>query len=63
MLQELATNSGASSLAVASMLFFIAVYAVVAFRTFRARTGDLDARARLPLEDDRGAPAGSTLRG
>ena len=36
--------------ATASMLFFIAVYVVVAVRAFRAPAEDLDARARLALD-------------
>ena len=53
MLQELTASSGASIWAVSSMLFFIAVYVVVAVRAFRSSTADLDARARLPLDEDR----------
>jgi cbb3-type cytochrome oxidase subunit 3 len=52
MLQELTASSGASIWAVSSMLFFIAVYAVVAVRAFRRSKTDLDARARMPLDDD-----------
>ncbi|HUU36303.1 MAG TPA: hypothetical protein VMW48_19700 [Vicinamibacterales bacterium] len=51
MLQELTASTGASSWAVASMLFFIAVYLVVVVRVFRARADDLDARARMALDD------------
>ena len=52
MLQELTASSGASIWAVGSMLFFIAVYTVVAVRAFRSSTADLDARARMPLDND-----------
>lgn len=53
MLQDLAT--GASTvLATASLLFFVAVYAVVVVRVVRARRDDLDAHARMALDD---APA------
>jgi hypothetical protein len=53
MLQELAAGSDASSAwATASMLFFIAVFAVVTVRTFRARPEELDANARLVLDGD-----------
>ena len=52
MLQELTAGSGASMWAVGSMLFFIAVYVVVAVRAFRSPAADLVARARLPLDDD-----------
>ena len=51
MLQELTASSGASVWATASMLFFIAVYLVVAVRVFRTGTEELDARARLALDD------------
>jgi len=57
MLQELATRTGASTWAAVSMLFFNAVWAFVAVRTFRARDEELDARARLALEGDGDAPA------
>lgn len=52
MLQELAARTGASAWAVASMLFFIAVWAVIAVGVFRARPEEMDARARLALEAD-----------
>ena len=52
MLQELAAGSNASAWAIASMVFFIVVYAVVTVRTFRARPEELDAKARLALEGD-----------
>ena len=52
MLQELAARTGATAWAVASMLFFIAVWGFVAVRTLRARREDLDARARLPFDGD-----------
>jgi hypothetical protein len=52
MLQELAARSGATAWAIASMLFFLAVYLVIAVRVFRTRPEDLDARARLALEGD-----------
>ena len=57
MLQELAARTGATAWAVASMLFFLAVWVFVAVRTLRARREDLDAMARLPLEGDE-APEG-----
>ncbi len=50
MLQEL-TSRGASLWAVASMLFFIVVYVVVAVRVARTSADELDARARLALDD------------
>jgi hypothetical protein len=58
MLQELAARTGASAWVVASMLFFIAVWAAVAVGVYRARPEDMEACARLALDDDR--PAGET---
>lgn len=55
MLQELAARTGASAWAIASMLFFIAVWAFVTVRVFCARGEEMDARARLPFEEG-GAP-------
>ncbi|MGD9903923.1 MAG: hypothetical protein AB7U83_10665 [Vicinamibacterales bacterium] len=51
MLQDLATGLS-TVLATASLLFFIAVYAVVVVRIVRARPEDLEAQARLALDDD-----------
>lgn len=60
MLQDLATRLS-TVLATASMLFFVAVYVVVVVRVVRARREDLDAHARLALDDgpavQRTAPA------
>jgi hypothetical protein len=61
MLQELAARTGAGALVIASMLFFLAVYVVIAVRVYRARNEDMDARARLALEGDPG-PEGPGLR-
>jgi hypothetical protein len=66
-LQELAAQTGASGWAIGSMIFFVAAWAVIAWRVYRARPEDLDARARLALEgdaDDRqgGPPATPTDR-
>jgi hypothetical protein len=52
MLQELAAQTGASGWVIGSMIFFVAAWAVIAWRVLRARPEDLDARARLPLEGD-----------
>lgn len=52
MLQELATRTGATAWAVASMLFFLAVWVFITVRTLRARREDLDARARLPFDGE-----------
>jgi hypothetical protein len=67
MLQELAAQTGASGWAIGSMIFFVAAWAVIAWRVYRARPEDLEARARLALEgdaDDRqgGPPAARTDR-
>jgi hypothetical protein len=52
MLQELAARTGASGWAIASMLFFLVVWLVIAVRVFRTRPEELEARARLALEGD-----------
>lgn len=49
MLQDLATQAS-TVLATASMLFFLAVYAVVFVQVVRARTDDLDVHARMALD-------------
>lgn len=52
MLQELGASTNASTWAVASMLFFIAVYLVATVQVFRTRADDMDARARMALDDE-----------
>jgi hypothetical protein len=52
MLQELAAQTGASGWVIGSMIFFVAAWAVVAWRVYRARPEDLEARARLALEGE-----------
>lgn len=49
MLQDLATNLS-TTLAVASLLFFIAVYIVVTIGVFRTGADELDERARMALD-------------
>ncbi len=49
MLQDLATNLS-TTLAVASMLFFVAVYIVVTVGVFRTGADELDVRARMALD-------------
>ena len=61
MLQELAARTGASTWVIASMLFFMAVWAAVAVSVYRARPEEMEARARLVLDDDRAA--GETSQG
>jgi hypothetical protein len=53
MFEELAARTGASWWTIASMLFFVTVWAGVAAWATRARAEDMDARARLPLDGDR----------
>ena len=50
MLQDLATNLS-TTLAVASLLFFVAVYIVVTIGVFRTGADELDARAQIALDD------------
>jgi len=54
-LQELARESAAPGWAIASMLFFLAVWVVLAVRVVRARPDALAKQARLPLADDEAA--------
>lgn len=67
MLQELATGTGAGAWAVASMLFFIAVWVVVATKVWRTPPEELAELANLPLSDDVGngaeLPRGESPRG
>ena len=60
MLQELAAGSGAAAWAIGSLLFFVAVYALVMVRLFRTSREELDAQARLALED--GNAGGTSVR-
>ena len=61
MLQELAARTGAADWAIASMLFFLAIWLVITVRVFRTRPEELEARARLALEGDDGAQAQDSL--
>ncbi len=54
MLEELARETGAKAWAIASMLFFLGAWAVMALKVWRSRPEDLAACARLPLADDGG---------
>ncbi|MGE3958628.1 MAG: hypothetical protein AB7H96_18090 [Vicinamibacterales bacterium] len=49
MFQDLTTELS-TTLSVVSLLFFVAVYLVVSWRTFRHGADDLDARARMALD-------------
>jgi hypothetical protein len=52
-LQELAARTGAATWAIGSMLFFLAAWVAVAVRVIRSRREDMDALARMPLDEDR----------
>jgi len=52
-LQELAAQTGAAAWAIGSMLFFLAAWVAVVVWVVRSRPEDMDARARLPLDEDR----------
>jgi uncharacterized membrane protein len=62
MLQDLATRLS-TVLATASMLFFVAVYLIVVVRVVRARREDLDAHARLALDDQPCVPGATGAAG
>lgn len=51
MLQELTTDTSAGAWAIGSMVFFLIVYVLVTVRLFRTPRADLDARARLVLDE------------
>ena len=51
MIQQLATETGAQAWAIASMIFFIAVFAVVILRVFNTPKAEHLNNARLPLDD------------
>ena len=52
MLQELARETGAPWWAIASMLFVLVLWLLIALGTWRARHEAMDHRARLPFEDE-----------
>ena len=52
MLQELAALSGGAAWAIGSMLFFLAAWVAVVVWVVRRRPEEMDAHARLPLEED-----------
>jgi hypothetical protein len=51
MLQELVAATGAAAWAIGSMLFFLAAWVAVVVWVARKRPEDLEAQARLPLDD------------
>jgi hypothetical protein len=52
MIQDLATETGATVLVIASMLLFLGAFLAIAISTWRKSRTVMDARARMPLEDD-----------
>jgi hypothetical protein len=50
-LQELAARTGASAWAIGSMFFFLVMWLGVAVWVLRSRPEEMQARARLPLDD------------
>jgi cbb3-type cytochrome oxidase subunit 3 len=54
MFEELAKETGASVWAIASMLFFLGAWTVMALKVWRARPEEMAECARLPLADDSG---------
>ncbi len=52
MLQELAGLTGATAWVVGSMLFFFGVWVAIVIWTMRRRREEMDARARLPLDEN-----------
>jgi hypothetical protein len=56
MLQELTAQTGATTWAIASLLFFLGIWLVITVRVFRTPDKTLEARARLVLEGDGGSP-------
>jgi len=58
-LQELAARTGASAWVIGSMLFFLAVWLVIAVRVLTARADEMEARAHLALEGDEDRDSGA----
>ncbi len=52
-----------TTLSVGSLLFFIAVYLVVSVRAFRSGADELDARARMALDDGTETRGKAAVRG
>jgi cbb3-type cytochrome oxidase subunit 3 len=67
MLEELVRATGASIWAIASMLFFLGAWSVMALKVWKSRPEELAACARMPLSDDGGnareLPLGESPRG
>jgi hypothetical protein len=62
MFQELAAQTGASVWAIASMLFFGAIWTGIAVWVFRASPEEFERRARLALEGEPGTGSDATNR-
>lgn len=56
MLRELVAATGAGAWAIASLLFFLAVWVGIAVWTVRARAEEMAARAHLALEGEANWP-------
>ncbi len=52
MLQELANLTGATAWVVGSMFFFVGAWVAIVVWTMRRRREEMDARARLPLDEE-----------
>jgi len=57
MIQELAEETGAMTLVILSMLLFLAAFLAIAIATLRKSRTVMEARARMPLEDDGSTPS------
>ena len=51
MLEELTRQTGAGAWASASLVFFVVFWIVVTFRVYRTAPEELDAQARMVLDD------------
>jgi len=51
MLQELSNNTGAELVGIASMLFFLLIFAGVTLRVLTRKAGSYDHAAHLPLDE------------
>ena len=56
MLQELVARTGAGTWAIASMLFFLTAWVAVVVWVAGRRQEELEAQARLPLDDGHSEP-------
>lgn len=59
MLREFIAHTASTAWAVASMLFFFAIWAGIAWWVFRSRPEQFEARARLVFEGDDSRPSGN----